>query len=87
MEFLDFQIWTGPWIWKYGWKCGMVKDLALWEREKSEKSGLFLESCFTLGSWRNGGMGTEKGWGGDGVMGDRVCEDEWMNERHLNGID
>ena len=29
MEFLDFQIWTGPWIWKFGWKCGMVKDLAL----------------------------------------------------------
>lgn len=57
------------------------------EREKSEKSGLFLESCFTLGSWRNGIMGMEKGWGGDGVMGDRVCEDEWMNERHLNGID
>ena len=57
------------------------------EREKSEKSGLFPESCFTLGSWRNGIMGMEKGWGGDGVMGDRVCEDEWMNERHLNGID
>ena len=35
MEFLDFQIWTGPWIWKFGWKCGMVKDLALWIQPKN----------------------------------------------------
>lgn len=40
MEFLDFQIWTGPWIWKFGWKCGMVKDLALCKRHDDEQDRL-----------------------------------------------
>ena len=47
MEFLDFQIWSGPWIWKFGWKCGMVKDLALWFQEFAPPCGILRVVLFS----------------------------------------